>query len=131
MDMQPVNPKGYLILSGKVFNLGEVTVSTNDDCPLLPEEQQVPVNYSWSAKVDLKLSRRKSRKLSYTLKRLTEVPDRKYYSKHEKIKIIHDLSKGKGLGYIMESDEVLMRYSSKHLLAIITHIAYLSERSSV
>lgn len=131
MDMQSVNPTGYLILSGKVFNLGEVTVSTNDDFPILPEEKQVPVNYSWSAKVDLKLSRRKSRKLLYTLKRLAEGRVRKYYSKREKIKIIHDLSKEKGIGYIIDSDEVLIRYSSKHLFAIITHLAYLSERSSI
>ena len=132
MNMQSVNPRFYLTFSGKkVLNLEEVTVSTNDDCHLLPEEQQVPVNYSWSAKVDLKLSRRKSRKLLYTLKRLAVCSIRKYYSKREKIKIIHDLSNEKGLGYIMDSDEVLMRYSSKRLFALITNLAYLSERSSI
>lgn len=132
MDMQSVNPRFYLTISGKkVLNLEEMTVSTNDDCQLLPEEQQVPVNYSWSTKVDLKLSRRKSRKLLYTLKRLAVGSVRKYYSKREKIKIIHDLSNEKCLGYIMDSDEVLMRYSSKHLFAIITHLAYLSERRSI
>ena len=118
--------------TGKRYDLGEVSVTHMDGGPLLPDDLlpkdfDAQKSYTWT----LKLSKRKGRKLQYAMEKLINPRPRKYYSKREKIKIIHDLSKEKGLGYIMDSDEVLMRYSSKHLLAIITHLAYLSERSSV
>lgn len=105
--------------TGKVHDLGEVTVTKLDGGPLLPDDVlpkgfDAQKSYTWT----LKLSKRKGRKFEYDMKRLCMPPKRTYLSKREMILAIHKVSEEAKVGHIMESDEQLMHYSAKHLLAI-------------
>ena len=125
MNISPDKSHAVLIdkETGKVHDLGEVTVTKLDGGPLLPDDVlpkgfDAQKSYTWT----LKLSKRKGRKFEYAMKRLCMPPKRTYLSKREMIFAIHKISEEAKVGHIMESDEQLMRYSAKHLYAIFMHL---------
>ena len=60
--------------------------------------------------------------MKFALNKLCREPKRSYISKREMIRAIHKMSEEAKVGHITESDEQLMRYSAKHLLAIANHL---------
>lgn len=113
--------------TGKVTNLGDVTVRNINGAELTPGDVHIELRrpsftggYSFSARVKLR-SKRKWRKFIYSLSR-PNLMNCKYISKREMIRAIHKMSEEAKVGHIAESDEQLMRYSAKHLWAIANHL---------
>jgi hypothetical protein len=121
--------KGVLIDkdTGKVHDLGEVTVTKLDGGPLLPDYVlpkgfDAQKSYTWT----LKLSKRKGRKFEYEMKRLCMPPKRTYLSKRELVTIIERAFFPNGLplpvSYYMER-------SHRQLMNFIMNTAYLMKKN--
>lgn len=112
--------------TGKVHDLGEVTVTKFDGGTLLPDDVlpkdfDAKKSYTWT----LKLSKRKGRKLKYAMKRLCMPPKRQYISKRELVTIIERAFYPNGLllpvSYYMER-------SHRQLMNLIMNTAYLMKK---
>jgi hypothetical protein len=128
-EMNPFTGKGILICkkTGEVIKLGDVTIKEICNGELEPGDEHIELNrpsfiggdkITFSVKIR---SKRKWRKMIYSLSR-PNLMKRRYISKREMIRAIHKLSEVAKVGHITESDEQLMRYSAKHLLAIVNHL---------
>lgn len=109
--------------NGDVVRLNDVTIKEICNGELAPGDEHIELNrpsfiggdkITFSVKIR---SKRKWRKMIYPLSRPT-LKKRRYISKREMIRVIHKMSEKAKVGHITESDEQLMRYSAKHLLAI-------------
>ena len=102
--------------TGKVHDLGEVTVTKLDGGPLLPDDVlpkgfDVQKSYTWT----LKLSKRKGRKFEYAMKRFCMPPKRKYISKREVIDMIFRQYVDTGAFNARLPREEYMKYSKREL----------------
>ena len=96
-------------LKGVVHTIGEATSSKRSPSFI----------GGGSIKFRVKLrSKRKWRKMLYPLS-IPTLMNRQYISKREMIRAIHKMSEEAKVGHIAESDEQLMQYSAKYLLAIM------------
>ena len=96
-------------LKGVVHTIGEATSSKRSPSFI----------GGGSIKFRVKLrSKRKWRKMLYPLS-IPTLMNRQYISKREMIRAIHKMSEEAKIGHIAESDEQLMQYSAKYLLAIM------------
>ena len=96
-------------LKGVVHTIGEATSSKRSPSFI----------GGGSIKFRVKLrSKRKWRKMLYPLS-IPTLMNRQYISKRKMIRAIHKMSEEAKVGHIAESDEQLMQYSAKYLLAIM------------
>lgn len=128
MNISPDKSHAVLIdrETGKVHDLGEVTVTKLDVGPLMPDDVlpkgfDAQKSYTWT----LKLSKRKGRKLKYAMMHLCMPPKRKYIPKRELVTIIERAFYPNGLplpvSYYMER-------SHRQLMNLIMNTAYLMKK---
>lgn len=119
--------------NGDVVRLNDVTVKEASLGELGTGNKQIELlspSFIGGGSINFRIklrSKRKWRKILYPLSRPT-LMKRQYISKREMIRAIHKMSEEAKIGHITESDEQLMRYSAKHLLAITHFLILLTKK---